>query len=172
MTPFRFLVDPTELPLLAARYAFTEDAKPLDAGIRIRNGEHTRANLSDIFEWKTRGRGRSRLTKNTDQEIADVLALVIVATTDRAAVAVLTGLEGVHIPVASAVLTAIFPERFTIIDFRALQALNIKNAYITIDFYLSYLKECRALAQLHNISLRNFDRALWQWSYEKSQTRT
>lgn len=170
MPPFRLLADPAELPSLAERYAFSEDSKALDAGTRIRNGERSRENLSDIFEWKTRGRGRSRLKKNTDHDIADALALALVATTDRAAVAVLTGLNGVQIPVASAVLTAIFPERFTIIDFRALRALSITGAHITIDFYLSYLQECRRLSHLHNMTLRNFDRALWQWSSEQPKT--
>lgn len=41
-------------------------------------------------------------------------------------------------PVASAILTAINPEGFTIIDFRALESLRITNrqAYYTIDFFL------------------------------------
>jgi len=72
-----------------------------------------REHLSEIFEWKTKGRGRSRLSRNSDQEIADALSLAVTARTERAAVAVLVGLQGVLVPVASAILTAIDPDRYT-----------------------------------------------------------
>ena len=169
MTQFKLRFDPTLIPELAGpgRYSFEEDTSALDAGGRIREGQWARANLENIFEWKTRGRGRSRLLKNTDEDIADALKLALMAKTDRAAVAVLTGLSGVGIPVASAILTAIYPERFTIIDVRALEALSVDRAIITVDFYLDYLDACRQLARDNNVPLRTLDRALWQWSKER-----
>jgi hypothetical protein len=42
-------------------------------------------------------------------------------------VAVLTGLSGVEVPAASAIMTAVDPERFTIVDFRALWSLGIER---------------------------------------------
>jgi hypothetical protein len=170
---FKLLIDPpSQISELADRYHFPDDSAALAAGASIRQGEHKRANLLKIFEWKTRGRGRSRLERNTDDEIADALALAIKAKTDRAALAVLRGLDGIEIPVASAALTAIDPERFTIIDFRALEALGIRQANITIDFYLAYLSHCRRLAHENKVSLRMLDRALWQWSKENSDGAT
>jgi hypothetical protein len=124
--------------------------------------------LGRIFEWKTNGRGRSRLLVNTDEEIADALKLAIAANTDRAAVAVLMGLSGVQVPVASAILTAIDPERITIIDFRPSEALNVIQPSINIGVYLSYLDKCRELAKENNVPLRTLDRALWQWSKENA----
>jgi hypothetical protein len=137
----------------------------LEAGNHIREGEYTRENLE---KWKTGGRGRSRLTKNSDVEIADTLRLATLAETERAAVAVLTGLNGVHVPVASAILAAIDPERFTVIDFRALEALGVTEANTTIDYYLEYLDACRRLARENKVPLRMLDRALWQWSKEQA----
>jgi hypothetical protein len=90
------------------------------------------------------------------------------AETDRAAVAVLVGLNGVQVPVASAILTAIDPERFTVIDFRALEALGVTNATMTINYYLEYLDACRGLARENKVPLRTLDRALWQWSKERA----
>jgi hypothetical protein len=81
-------------------------------GQNFRRDQYTRKNLETIFEWKTSGRGRSRFTKNNDEEIADALRLAVEAKTDRSAIAKLLGLNGVQVPVASAVLTAIDPERF------------------------------------------------------------
>jgi hypothetical protein len=80
----------------------------------------------------------------------------------------LCGLKGVGIPVASAILTMVYPDRYTIIDFRALEALGIQrgDGEETVEFYLEYLQTCRSLAQEYKIDLRTLDRALWQWSKE------
>jgi hypothetical protein len=77
-------------------------------------------------------------------------------------VAVLTGLIGVNVPVASAILTAIDQRRYTVIDFRALEGLGVKGIVVSINFYLEYLRFCRRCAKLSKVSLRNLDRALWQ----------
>lgn len=165
---FKLRFEPADIPRLAKSYGAAQDDPALAAGRRIRGGEYTRENLSEIFEWKTDGRGRSRLRRNTDTEIADALSLAVNARTERAAIAVLTGLHGVGVPVASAVLTAIDPKRFTVIDFRALEALGSKSADRSVNFYLDYLDACRQLAKEHRVTLRDFDRALWQWSDEQS----
>jgi hypothetical protein len=166
---FKLLLDPTTIPMLAERYDYKSDADALAAGAQIRKDRFGREALLTIFEWKTGGRGRSRLKKNSDQEIADALKLATIAKTDRAALAVLMGLNGIGVPVASAILTAIDPTRFTIVDFRALESLNAEKADITIDFYLAYLEECRRLARENKVSLRTLDQALWQWSKEASK---
>lgn len=170
MKEFQLQFDANLISEMADRYSFQqEDTEALEAGEEIRKGQYTRDNLEKIFEWKTNGRGRSRLSKNNDEEIRDALYLASIAKTDRSAVAVLLGLSGVQVPVASAILTSLDPERFTIIDFRALEALGKKRKEqktATIDYYLEYLEYCRSLAKEADISLRTLDRALWQWSKE------
>jgi len=157
----------SELAEYQKRYQYADDIDALKAGQQIAAGQATRDNLLKIFDWKTKGRGRSRISKNTDAEIADALLLAASAKTDRSALAVLLGLRGVAIPVASAILTAIAPDRFSIIDFRALWSLSVHPAPIyTVDYYLNYLTYCRSAASLTSLSLRNFDRALWQYSKE------
>jgi hypothetical protein len=166
---FELQFAPALLRELAARYQYDDENKALMAGSRIAGGENSRTNLEVIFRWKTGGRGISRLSRNTDTEIEDALRMAVGAQTERAAVAVLCGLYGVEVPVASAVLTAINPQRYTIIDFRALESLGIKSYYATVDYYLVYLAQCRDLAHQHSIGLRELDRALWQWSKEQAQ---
>ncbi len=139
-----------------------DDREAFEAGRRIAAGSRARTDLLAIFEWKTRGRGRSRPARNNDAEIADALDLALAARTDRAAVAVLTGLSGVHVPVASAVMTAIHPHRFTILDFRALWSLGIERATYSVGFYLEYLAACRRIAAAAGSDLRTLDKALWQ----------
>jgi len=178
MAESRFVLqfDVSEIPRLAARYLVDDqgaDDEALRAGREISSGSYSRDNLQVIFRWKTGGRGISRLNRNTDEEIADALQLAVRAAADRSAVAVLCGLNGVEVPVASAILTVINPERFTIIDFRALESLGItdRQAYYTIDFFIDYLRFCRGLASQCRVGLRTLDRALWQWSKEKTKGR-
>jgi len=161
---FELQFDPERIIELSDGYSYPREASVFEAGKRIASGDYSRANLEIIFEWKTKGRGRTRVAANSNDEIADALRLAVAAKTDRAAVAVLCGLHGVQIPVASAILTAIDPARFTIIDFRALEALGVRNAILNIDYYLAYLAYCRELASKHGVTLRQLDHALWQWS--------
>lgn len=164
---FNLRFDPADLPQLAQRYGYKSDDAALSAGVRIASGNYGRSNIETIFEWKTKGRGRSRLRSNSDEEIADALCSAAKAKTERAAIAVLSGLQGVGVPVASAILTAIDPERYTVIDFRALQALGNNSEDRSVNFYLAYLNACRQLARKYKVTLRDFDRALWQWSSEQ-----
>jgi hypothetical protein len=60
---FQLQFDPSKIEEIASRYSFKEDVDPLEAGKEIRMGKYTRENLQRIFEWKTGGRGRSRLVK-------------------------------------------------------------------------------------------------------------
>ena len=167
---FRLQFAPVEIPVLARRYMDSgseEDEKAFVAGTRICGGDFSRDNLQTIFRWKTKGRGISRLARNTDDEIADALKIALNAKTERSAIAVLTGLNGVDVPVASAILTAINPAKYTVIDFRALEGLGSTSKDRTVNFYLAYLGSCRRLATTHRVKLRDLDRALWQWSSER-----
>ena len=68
---------------------------------------------------------------------------------------------------ASAIMTTIDPVRYTIIDIYALRSFGISDAPTnSVDYYLTYLRKCRELAQQLKISLRTLDHALWQWGYE------
>lgn len=164
---FELKVPRDQLVHYSRRYQYRDDEAALEAGKLIASGHGSRAALSKIFEWKTRGRGKSRLLDNTDAEIVDALQLAVTAKTDRCAIAVLLGLRGVAIPVASAILTAINPERYSIIDFRALWSLSVDQVPIyTIGYYLDYLAFCKAAAARVQLSLRDFDRALWRFSKE------
>jgi hypothetical protein len=160
---FKLRFGATRIKMLAAEYEYEDNADALEAGKRIQAGDHSLANLLTIAKWKSR-RSSGRILGNTEAEVADALRLAVSATTERAAVAVLTGLRGVDVPVASAILAAIDPARFTIIDRRALESLGIERPSPTVDFYLEYLAHCRQLASANGVSLRELDQALWQWS--------
>jgi hypothetical protein len=61
---------------------------------------------------------------------------------------VLLGLSGVGTPVASAILMAIDPVRYTLIDWQALEALGAPELDANLDCYLKlYFPECERLAK-------------------------
>jgi hypothetical protein len=162
---------PSRIAELSSRYRNYDEEVVFAAGRRIAAGRFCIAELQTIFEWKTRGRGRSRLDLNAPEEVEDALRLALAARTERSAISVLRGLGGVDVPVASAIMTAIDPERYTILDFRALFSLGVERAFNSLSFYLAYLTACRDIATAAGVDLRTLDRALWQYSKENQKPR-
>ena len=86
-------------------------------------------------------------------------------------------LHGVDISVASAILAAIYPERYTALDYRVLEAVGY--ARHDAHFYEEYLAFCKRLADSNIVKpqselpgatpLRTLDRALWEWSRSHSE---
>jgi hypothetical protein len=173
----------TELQELAEEYWKTAGRREqelekaaFDAGESIRKGDFTLANLEAIVRWKSE-RVVQYLIGNSNEKIRRVLEVVTVPeVSTEAAVNALLELHGVDIAVASAILAAIYPERYTVLDFRTLEALG--HARHDVRFYEEYLAFCNRLAESNIVQpqsdlpaptpLRTLDRALWQWT--RSQT--
>jgi hypothetical protein len=139
-----------------------------EAGRRIVNGEVARENVEAVYRWKSHRR-MDLFVQNTDEEIAEAVTSAIAAkTTPREAVESLTRLKGVGVKIASAILTSMFPELYTVCDFRASEALGVKDRN-DVDFYIVYLDACLRMAKEYGATLRDFDRANWQWSKNKAK---
>jgi hypothetical protein len=109
-----------------------KDEPALRAGIAIRNGCYTKENVRVIYEWKLESFLKRNLpylnAENIDgEEVGDALRLAAIARTARSALAVLMGLPGVKVRVASAVLSMIWPDRYTVLDVRALEGSGVSN---------------------------------------------
>jgi len=147
-----------------------------EAGEGIRKGDYTLANLEAIVRWKSE-RAVHYLIGNSNEKIRRVLSVAASPeSTTEAAVNALLELHGVDLPVASAILAAIYPERYTVLDFRALEALG--HARHDVRFYEEYLDFCKRLAESNIVKpqsdlpaptpLRALDRALWEWTRSHS----
>jgi len=148
-----------------------------EAGEAIRNGDYSLGNLEAIVRWKSE-RVVHYLIANSTEKIRRALAVAASpASSTAAAVKALIELHGVDLPVASAVLAAIYPERYTVLDFRALEALG--HARHDVRFYEEYLAFCKRLAESNIVKpqselpaptpLRTLDRALWEWSRSRAE---
>ncbi|HEY1768090.1 MAG TPA: hypothetical protein VGG26_10555 [Terracidiphilus sp.] len=180
---FQLQAPETELQELAEQY-WKQSGKreqalekaAFDAGESIRNGDFTLANLEAIVRWKSE-RVVQYLIGNSNEKIRQALAVATApeASTETAMNA-LVELHGVDLPVASAILAAIYPERYTVLDFRVLEALG--HARHDVRFYEEYVAFCKRLAESNIVQaqsdlpaptpLRTLDRALWEWT--RSQT--
>jgi hypothetical protein len=176
---FQLQPEEAELQELADQYWQKADEKEhqlekaaFEAGQAIRNGDFTLANLEAIVRWKSE-RAVHYLIGNSNEKIRRVLAVAAAPeSTTETAVNALQELHGVDISIASAILAAIYPERYTVLDFRVLEALG--HARHDVRFYEEYLAFCKRLAESNIVqpqsdlpaptSLRTLDRALWQWT--------
>lgn len=143
-----------------------------EAGEAIRNGDYSLANLEAIVRWKSE-RAVQYLIGNSNEKIRRALAVAASPeSSTELSVKALLDLHGVDLPVASAVLAAIHPERYTVLDYRALEALG--HARHDVHFYEEYLAFCKQLAESNIVKpqgnlpaptpLRTIDRALFEWS--------
>lgn len=148
-----------------------------EAGESIRNGDYSLANLETIVRWKSE-RVVHYLIANSEAQIRKVLAIAASPDTSTSdAINALTSLHGIDLPIASAILTAIEPERYTVLDFRALEALG--HARHNVEFYVEYVAFCKHLAECRVIqpqpglpgptTLHALERALWEYSRSRSE---
>jgi hypothetical protein len=144
-----------------------------DVAPRVRRrGAYDRDDLLRVGTWKARGRTLGRLSTNSDEEIA-YISSVAFAAPESIGYRMLTLLHGVGEPTASALLTVWDPDRFTVIDYRALESLRKAGELGAADpDYPAYLGLCRRIAERCGCELRTLDRALWQASKDESETTT
>lgn len=148
------------------------EAAAYEAGASIRAGEFTLANIEAIVRWKSE-RVVHYLIANSDESIRTALATVVApGTSTEMALQALVNLRGIDISIGSAILAAIYPERYAVLDYRALEALG--HARHDVGFYSEYNKFIQRLADCHIVQsqqdkpgptpLHALERALWQWS--------
>ncbi len=132
-----------------------------EAGAKIARGSNEASLLSQIADWKS-PRRKALLKRNSSTSLRVALDVARIESIPSVAILALCRLEGVGIPMASAILTAIRPKEFTVIDVRALNSLGLKNRTINKHLYSQYLEFCLRKSQELGMSLRSFDRALWK----------
>jgi len=149
------------------------EAAAFEAGEAIRNGDYSLANLEAIVRWKSE-RAVHYLIGNSNEKIRRALSVAASSeSTTESAVRALLELHGIDITLASAIMAAIFPDRYTVLDYRSLEALG--HSRHDVHFYEEYLAFCKRLAESNIVKpqddlpgatpLRTLDRALWEWSH-------
>jgi hypothetical protein len=170
VTRFALQFDPAEIPALAARFPPGDDGPAAAAGAAARaQGHYTRDQFLVVCAWKT-PRSRPRVATNEEATIRFATGAALTATDEAARMEALLALDGVGVPTASVLLHFAEPDRYPILDVRALASLGERATRSTypVAYWLEYLAACRALALRHRVDLRTLDKALWQHDRESA----
>lgn len=132
-------------------------------------GYLTQQELHTIARWKSPRRAALTL-ENTDVFIREITEGAFTSIEDWTKLLTLTQLQGIGLPTASAILH-LFDKKYPILDIHALWSVGKpwkkRSAY---PFWLEYITFCRDIADRNGVSMRDFDRALWKYSFDYGQT--
>lgn len=174
--------------LLEARLVRAEQVETAALMERLRpareRGHLTYDEFFAICYWKEpRQRMRRHWQRNSEPldepPIVQLTRRALATSDERARIETLLGLHGVGIPVASAILTILEPERYGVIDIRAWQVLHHYGAVSTnpdgrgfsIDEWLNYIGVLRDWAEHLAVSARRIEHTLYLYHWESKLTK-
>jgi hypothetical protein len=129
-----------QVPEYAARYTDDDDeVLAIARAVRAR-GHYTLEEFRRVCRWKTPRSAPLVALNSADSVEASTRMALAHAGSDRERVKELRSLRGVGLPTASVLLHLVYPERYPILDVRALQALGVPPQY-GYGFWESYASE-------------------------------
>lgn len=153
----------------AGRYAYEDDTAVLAIGRAARErGHYTLDEFVAVCRWKT-PRSAPLVALNTAEAVEAATRTALRSTvSERERMTALRSLKGVDWATASVVLHLAYPERYPILDVRALHALGVDapSAY-SLRYWDAYVSATLRLARQAGVDGRTVDQALWQWSKEQ-----
>ena len=164
--PLRLRFSETELAAWANKYAFPlGDAEPARIGPTVHErGYLLLPELRQMAQWKSPRIGR-RIDANSESVVEDVTRLAFGTDDDSLAIRALRLLSGVGWPMASVLLHFCARKPYPVLDVRALWSVGYDTPpHYTAALWLEYTQFCRDLAHRTGHSMREIDRALWQYS--------
>lgn len=159
-----------QLRAFAEAYSYADDVGVIEAGRRARKrGLYTFDEFLSICHWKS-PRSQPRCRRNSAIEVEEATRFALQAKTERLRIESLRCLSGVDWPTASVLLHLAHTDPYPVLDFRALWSLGMPQpASYSLHGWLEYVAICRSLADRHRLSMRQLDRALWQYSKENQR---
>ncbi len=151
----------------------------LDGLKRIRNPYFLNIDdFDEILHWKLRrqySRQKRNIQLNTDELVRKVTTYAFSVSgvderdTIRFMLKALIILHGVQIPVASAIMTLCFPEKYCVIDFRGWRQVygKVKKfGNYSIREYIDYWSKITNVALKFGVTPQEVDMAIWQFDIE------
>lgn len=116
--------------------------------------------------WKSK-RPKKHYENNDNEFIKAITEFALSTKNERARVESLLIIRGVSWPVASTLLHFAYPDKYPIMDFRAIWSLGWEQPKsYNFEFWQKYVDELRKLAKENSVSLRVLDKSLWYYSKE------
>jgi hypothetical protein len=139
---------------------------------KLKNQTHlTRDDFIKIGLWKSkRPRKHYESPENSNKFVREITGIAFHSKNEKVTIEALTLIHGCNYPLASVILHFKFPNRYPILDFRALWSLGIKQPKkYTFDFWWNYTRKIRKLSKSLRLDIRTIDKALWWYSKEKQR---
>ena len=122
-----------------------------------------------IGMWKS-PRPKKHYKNNDDLTVKRITRHSFATDSEKERIECLLDLNGVGYPVASTILHFAFPDRYPIMDFRAIWSLGLKQPkYYCFDFWQKYCAEIKAISERVGENIRTIDKALWQYSVKNQR---
>jgi hypothetical protein len=163
----------TELRVLLTKYLSTEEDDETAALIRelqaaSERGYLTRNELEKVCRWKS-ARAIHLIKKNSIARSRTATRRALATRSERRRFEALTTLNGVSVPMASAILTLLDPRRYGVLDIRvwqllyAMGAVTKKPSGVGFDFnnWHQFLMIIRYLAKNLRVNARDIERSLF-----------
>ncbi len=132
-------------------------------------GYITKEQLGLVAHWKS-PRSAGRVEGNDEDYVTEITFWSFSAKEERSRIEVLTLLDGILWPSASAILHLFHNQSYPILDFRALWSVGVEvPKQYSFAFWWTYVEFCRIIAKRNSVDMRTLDRALWQYSKENQK---
>lgn len=130
-----------------------------------------RQQLIKLCLWKSkRPQKHYKDIENDDLAVKEITKFALSCKSEVARIKALTMLKGVSWPVASVILHFAYPNKYPILDFRAIWSLAWPQPKkYDCAFWSNYIKEIKKIAKNNKVSLRTLDKALWYYSKENQK---
>jgi hypothetical protein len=132
--------------------------------------ELSRGEFLDICYWKS-PRGVRRCEKNSARAVEETTQKVFATRSEKTRIDLLTSLEGVSIPTASAILTLTDPRNYGVIDIRVWQVLhalgsvtsNPRGQNFTCEQWLQFLRILRQHSRQLKVPTRLIELTIFKY---------
>lgn len=160
-------IPPNDIRAYIQRYDYEADSRLAHIREAAKDQRYiTRSQLHEVALWKSKRRA-TLVNENEESFVREITEFAFQAMHEHSRIGALVLLAGVHYPTASVILHFCLDASYPILDVRAIWSLGLKkpSAY-TPEYWVRYTGICRSLAKEHNLTVREFDKALWQYSRE------
>lgn len=131
-------------------------------------GYLTQGELASVCRWKS-SRAIQHIRANNHHRVRAATAAAMATSSERRRLEALLQLEGVSVPMASAVLMLLYPRRYGVIDIRVWQLLfavgavseKPKGTGFSVENWLQFLSIVRRLSSRLRVSARAVERTLF-----------
>jgi len=130
-----------------------------------------REHLIKLGKWKSQRVIKQYKSEiNSDKRVKELTAFSLSSKDEYIRIMCPQLLKGVSWGVASVILHFAYPSDYMILDFRAVWSLGWEMPkFYTFEYWMKYISHVRSQAKKNKVTLRQLDKALWQYSKENQK---